>query len=344
MSSSDFIKNAICLFLCSLFLIPSILINAQTQNPFHSEYISLNYISPSELIEALAITRGETGCYQVFSDSGSVQLYLNQATNQILLSGDKNHIEKLIEFIKIFDVPPRQIVIEARIVEIDNQKSREIGLDWQTLLDQYTFPRIDVNWDLNKEKRNNDRYSTDRKSIRTSSSSNLRIGDFLKLVQESGAGKILNVPHIVTTNNKTGTIFDGQKIKYVAQLSSYGNIYETQELSAGLMLSVTPSLGQSGILKLDVNAKLTTLIDPRIPTESGQILENTVIVKDGESIVLGGFKRTEKFKVKRRTPIIGYILPFLFSRDIYVESTRDVLIILSPKIIDLNIPEVPEIK
>lgn len=110
------------------------------------------------------------------------------------------------------------------------------------------------------------------------------------------------------------------------------------------MLSVTPSLGQSRILKLDVNAKLTTLVDPKTPTESGQILENTVIVKDGASIVLGGFKRTEKIKINRKTPIFGYILPFLFSRDIYVESTRDVLIILSQKIIDLNIPAVPEIK
>lgn len=229
MKSSYLSRKAINFILLLMILILSFLTEAQAQNASHSEFLSLNYISPSKLIEALTITKTETGCYQVVSDSGCVQLFLNHATNQVLLSGNKNQIDRLTKVIKLFDVPPRQIVIEAKIVEIDNQKSREIGLEWQTLLDQYTFPRVYVSWDLTKNKQDDHDYSADRTSIRTGTSATLRIGDFLKLVQESGTRKILNVPHIVTTNNKTGTIFDGQKIKYVAQLSSYGNIYEPQE-------------------------------------------------------------------------------------------------------------------
>ena len=87
----------------------------------------------------------------------------------------------------------------------------------------------------------------------------------------------------------------------MAKLSSFTNIYETEELASGLMLSVTPSLGKSGYLKLKVKAKLAFLaesgLDSDMPVESGQSLENMVIMKDGESLVPGGFKRTETYKV-----------------------------------------------
>jgi type IV pilus assembly protein PilQ len=172
------------------------------------------------------------------------------------------------------------------------------------------------------------------------------IGDILKIIQENGAGKIVSVPKIVTTNNKKGTILDGYRIHYVNKAVGYANIYETQEMTAGLSLTVTPSLGESGYLKMNINAKLTTLAEivGGSPSELGQIIENTVIVKNGEEFLLGGFKKTESSKLRRKIPILGTILPFLFSRTITKETTKDFLIVLKPTVINLNPPEVPEIK
>jgi len=145
------------------------------------------------------------------------------------------------------------------------------------------------------------------------------------------------------SNNRV-LILGGHKIKYVSRYSSYANLYETQELSAVLSLSVRPSLGESGYLKLDVLAKLTSLgeIVAGSPSESGQILENTVIVKEDESFLLGGFKQTETRKIRKKFPVLGTVLPFLFSRHVDLEIDKNVLLILTPKIIDLAVREVPE--
>jgi type II secretory pathway component GspD/PulD (secretin) len=174
----------------------------------------------------------------------------------------------------------------------------------------------------------------------------ITVGDLLKIIQEAGIGKIISVPQIVTINNKEGTILDGDRITYVTRYSSYANIFETQEMTAGLYLSVIPSLGESGYLKLIVNAKVTSLGEAisGSPSETGQIIENTVIVKDGAEFLLGGFKKTEKSKFKRKVPILGTILPFLFSRTIEMETVKDFLIVLKPTVIDLKSPDIPKLK
>jgi type II secretory pathway component GspD/PulD (secretin) len=124
----------------------------------------------------------------------------------------------------------------------------------------------------------------------------------------------------------------------VTRYSSYTNLYETQEMTSGLYLEVTPSIGSSGYLKLDVKAKLTALGQAigGSPSESGQILDNTVIVRNGGSVLLGGFKTEEEIKSKHGIPLLGRILPFLFSRVVNEVRTRDVLIVLTPTIVDLE--------
>lgn len=240
-------------------------------------------------------------------------------------------------------------------MEVDNEKIRQTGFDWQQLLDQTQFQVSSLNdWqkrseelDYNDEAQNDREIRLELESRRLDGRVNVpTIGSLLKIVQETNVGTVSNAPRIVTTNNKTGKIMDGQRIKYVSRLANYASIYETEELSTGLSLEVTPSIGASGYLKLDVIAKLTTLgeIIANSPSESGQIIENTVIVKDKETFLLGAFQQTEVRKIKRKVPLIGYVLPFLFSRDVNMEVTKDILIILTPEIIDLEPVQIPEIQ
>jgi len=328
---------------------------------FTTETVALKYLSPMELIESLMLKTSATENYELLLNNAVVQFRFNSANNEVLLTGYLPGINEAKKMIGLLDVPPRQIVIEVKILEVDNQKISDIGLDWQNLLDKV---RVNASYNRNTS-RNHDEYTfteIDQSSSITSTNTekvkgtdndrhayyNIGLGpvypsDLIHLIQESGAGKIINVPCIVTINNRQGRILDGDRITYVNRYSSYSNLYETQEINAGLMLEVTPSLGQSGYLKLFVKAKLTTLgqLIAGSPSESGQILENTVIVKDKEPFLLGSFKQTRTQKVKRRFPLLGYILPFIFSRNIDVETTRDVLVILTPNVIDLNSVEIP---
>ena len=66
------------------------------------------------------------------------------------------------------------------------------------------------------------------------------------------------------------------------------------------------------------------------------MVENTVIVKDGEPVLLGGFQRVTERRLHRRLPLLGYLVPFLFSREERVRSTVHNFVVLTPHVVDLK--------
>ncbi len=330
----------------TLAISPILSFSQQPLGELNSKIISLKYISPSDLVNELATQKYLDEENKIIINNNDAKLTINNATNQIMLSGNSIAIDNALHLIEFFDVPPRQIIIEAKIIEVDDNKLSALGMDWQGILDRIVINPVQIY--INKERYKTDgiEHENDVTHIAGSAGGAFEIGEVMKILQEKGAGRIINIPKIVTINNKKGTILDGYRINYVNKAAGYANIYETQEMTAGLSLAVTPSLGESGYLKMDINAKLTTLAEVvgGSPSELGQIIDNTVIVKDGEEFLLGGFKKTETTKYKRKVPILGTILPFLFSRTKKEEITKDFLIILKPMVIDLTPPAIPEIK
>lgn len=340
--------NRSMLLICILIMLKPMIISGDVATGLIvPKIVPLKYISPVELKEELIAQNSLDEKNVLTINNSRVRFIFNNSTNQVLLIGDSFSISNALQLIEFLDVPPRQIIIEAKIVEINNEKMSQLGMDWQSLLDRTVLlPSAYVEREIIKQPHIPSETEISRYRYQMQTHSNISIGELLKIIQDSDIGKIISVPRIVTTNNKMGTILDGSRITYVTRYSSYANIYETQEMTAGLSLSVIPSLGESGYLKLVVTAKLTSLgeIIAGSPSETGQIIQNTVIVKDGEEFLLGGFKKTETSKQTRKVPILGTILPFLFSRTTNVEIMKDFLIVLKPTVIDLNPPAVPEIE
>ncbi|MEO0095060.1 MAG: hypothetical protein ABIL46_09235 [candidate division WOR-3 bacterium] len=334
------------------FLVVFSLISAQpplAKQNLHTAILSLKFISPNELVDNLSGQRQLDENYILKTRYGEVKLLINNSTNQILVTGDSISVLEAKNMIEFLDVAPRQIVIEAKIVELNNERIAELGADWQKFLDRtnlFAQPNLHLShyqreYDTQRNEENLYQFQFNGQIM-----SSITIGDFIKIIEESGIGKITNIPKITTINNKTGILLDGSRVTYVAHYSSYANIYETSELTAGLYLEVTPSLGNNEYLRLDVKAKVTTLgeVIGGSPSEFGQQVQNTVIVKNGEEFLLGSFKKTEKMKVKRKAPILGTILPFLFSRTSEIETSKDFLVILKPMVIDLNTIMPPKIE
>lgn len=347
--------------LAAVLLFALLLLPATAQDVPQTERVILNYISPDELTEILGLGHHEQAGLRTLrvdprrSDT-DVFVRFNPGLNQVLLTGDDALIAQARTLIEMVDVAPRQIIVEVQILEINEDKSRDAGLDWQTLLDE-----ADINAYISFQNNGDERVRSSNRNaegelVGTVSETvterdypydysrvnvdarGFSLGDFIRVVRETGTGTLRSAPRIVTLNNEEGMILDGARINYVSKIATYANVFETQELTTGLTLSVTPSLGESGYLKLDVTAKLTTLgqIIDNSPSEVGQILENTVVVREGETFLLGGLKQVEQAKIRRKVPLLGTILPFLFSRMIDVEIRKDVLILLTPRVIDLE--------
>ena len=310
-----------------------------------------NYMPPSQVLDLLGVRskpEGSFGVWKARGNSGYVEVRHNDAANLLILNGSSSDVALLLDLIHQADVPPRQIEIEVLIVEIDNSKARDVGLDWDRMIQ-------------NSNTRMGWRYSTDDRETRQSTLSfpgdnhssrdnytyaksedldlmaSPRLADFLHTLDETGAGEVRSAPRILTLNNRSASILDGQRVTYITRYSSYTNLYETDSVDAGLTLKVLPSLGESGYITMRINAELTSLSSSisGSPIKDGQMLENTVIVRDGESVLLGGLRRSVEKREVKRFPILGHVLPFLFSRETTSYREMDSYIILTPRVVDL---------
>jgi type IV pilus assembly protein PilQ len=323
-----------------------------------------NYLPPSGLVEFLGARQLDgTEIVEWTAPDGihSVNVRRNDAANLLLLSGAPDDVEAVEKLVKEADVPPRQIAIEAKIVEINQSKMKDLGLDWDQIMklggpriawnsihsdndsDQRTHYRDEtVNpqgiRSLSEARRDSDG-SLEVTEERLMSSASLDLSRVLTIVDETGAGTVRNAPRILTLNNRRATILDGQRVTYVARYSSYTNLFVTDSMDAGLTLNVLPSLGESGYITLQIRAELTHLVGDvsGSPAKDGQMVENTVIVKDGETVLLGGFQRTTERTVKKRFPLLGHVLPFLFSRESKISSTTETFVVLTPRVVDFSV-------
>jgi len=308
-----------------------------------------SYVSPQDLCGMLGVTEAAGVSVLHWSEDGADHLVTfrrNDAANLVVIEGEPADLDHVAAQAAQFDVPPRQIALEARIVEIDTDRARDLGIDWSRIYTNVSadFSRVATGRAMTNSSSSipsgiefgtrselHDRTQTD--SERASAS----LSNALSLLEQQGAATYRDTPRILTLNNRTATILDGERTTYVTRYSAYNDLFETQTMDSGLRLEVTPSLGESGYLRLDLQAELTSLSGSisGSPVKRGQIVENTVMAHDGEPVVLGGFTRTTDEKTHREFPVLGRILPFLFSREIVTQRHHESLVVITPHVVDL---------
>lgn len=301
------------------------------------------YLPPAELAQILGI-RGDgargTMEWRAGGEMHAVDVRRNDSANLLIVAGSAEDVAAVEAMVMAADVPPRQIMVEATIVEVDRDRLTELGFDWSQV-----SVRFGANYRHNSTYRkstySNDGFNAEQRLKSTDRLSNTTLtGDLftdLRILERSGAATYRDAPRILTLNNRRATILDGQRVTYITRYSSFTNLFETDTLDAGLTLSIVPSLGQSGYLTLDVRAELTSLRNEisGSPVKDGQIVENTVVVKDGETVLLGGFQRTVEQRNRRGLPLLGRLIPFLFSRETVSQRRRESFVAITPRVVDL---------
>lgn len=235
-------------------------------------------------------------------------------------------------------------------MEVDTDRAKDLGFDWT---------QVDVAAGFNQaiQRHSSDAYHLTRSSVFGTTSDRSHVRDTqgqvlentalslrgaLHLLQDEGAATSRDAPRVLTLNNRAATIFDGAHVTYVNRAASFANIYQTEAMDAGLRLEVLPSLVESGYLRLQLHAELTELASAFAsvsgsPIKSGQVVDDVIMAKDGETVLLGGFSRTVDSHTTRRFPVLGWMLPFLFSRDRAEQHHHQTLIAITPHVVDLNV-------
>jgi type IV pilus assembly protein PilQ len=161
-------------------------------------------------------------------------------------------------------------------------------------------------------------------------------------LETSGNLKIVSNPRIITIDNKEATISQGKSIP-VRKLTSEGTV-STEFKDIKLELKVKPHITPEGSIILNVNAKKEEL-DPTIPSVEGvpgtdkKEAKTNVIIKDGETLVIGGIYKTVNndsqsgLPVAKDIPILGW----LFKNKKKESQTNELLIFITPRIVKTSV-------
>lgn len=164
----------------------------------------------------------------------------------------------------------------------------------------------------------------------------------LSALESSGNGEVIARPKVTTQDKVTATISSGVLIPYQAQAGGTAGGSTTEFQRAVLQLQVTPQITPDGciIMNLDITQDSVAAGSGAVPAINTNAVTTSVLVDNGETIVLGGVFREESTTTETKTPLLGD-LPYvgrLFKRTENANRRTELLIFITPKIIaDLNI-------
>lgn len=278
---------------------------------------------------------------KVMSERGD--LFVDDRTNTLIMMDIEKYIPRVLNLIKALDIPPRQVQIEARIVETTKNFTQQLGIAWgftgrgNTLYGNTTgmkFPSTyEVAGDVNLPSGNQ---ILDMTFGNILGSFNLDVS--LYAAEQDGLVKIISSPRVITQDNLGASIQSGVQIP--VQTTS-NNTTTVQYINATLSLNVTPQITEAGTITMQINVQkrepllgLTVTGGTNAPL-STRDAQTQVMVKDGGTTVIGGIYQITDNNSENRIPFLHRIpiLGNLF-KDRSIQRRHDeLLIFITPRIV-----------
>jgi type IV pilus secretin PilQ/predicted competence protein len=287
---------------------------------------------------------------RVLSARGTVNL--DKRTNTLIIKDISSVIDEASALVAAIDTQTPQVMIEAKIVEANLDFSRELGSVWGVQTQQFqdpfngTTPRQDLgSEDLTFVDDNSLAFANPITSIPTGLltvgalilDQDFRVDAQIQAAESTGDGKVISSPRIVTLDNKEASIEQGFSIPFQ---TFEGGDAKLEFIDAVLSLTVTPHItaDESIIMQIEVTRDAP---DDSIQTPTGSpaiaknAAETETLVKDGQTLVLGGIytivKSTRQSRIPylHRIPVIGNA----FKSNEVSDSRKELLVFVTPRIV-----------
>ena len=340
--------------------------------PMYSEFLQVNYAKAGELA-ALISGDGSTG-NSLLSDRGSIAV--DARTNTLLVQDTAERLQDIRRMVTTLDVPIKQVLIESRIVIVNDDFSRDIGFRWgvtaindnsagdggQFLTGTGNGADTMVNSAISNlgDPANGtiypvqvptlgDRYNVNVPIANAAGRIALAVleSDFLvdlelSALEAEGAGEIVSTPRVITANQKEASIKQGVEIPYQQSASSGATTVQFKE--AVLELTVTPQITPDNNIIMDLSVSKDNVgeiistggLGGTVPSIDTRSVETQVLVKDGQTVVLGGIYETELRETVTKVPFLGDIpvVGRLFKSTQRINNKAELLIFVTPRILE----------
>jgi type IV pilus secretin PilQ/predicted competence protein len=289
---------------------------------------------------------------RLLSARGTVNL--DERTNTLIIKDISSVIDEATALIAAIDTQTPQVMIEAKIVEANLDFSRELGSVWGVQTQQFVdpfdpdTPRRDLgSEDLTFIGDNSLAFANPITAVPTGLMTvgalildqDFRVDAQIQAAESTGDGKVVSSPRIVTLDNKEARIEQGVSIPFQ---TFEGGDAKLEFIDAVLSLVVTPHItaDKSIIMEILVTRNAP---DGTVPTPTGSpaiarnVAETETLVKDGQTLVLGGIYTIAKSQTQSRIPYLHRIpvIGNAFKSNKVQDSRKELLVFVTPRIVQL---------
>jgi len=278
--------------------------------------------------------------------SDITRIFADDTLNSVIILATPEDYKLIKETIDKIDIQPRQVMIEGLVASINLTDNLSLGLSYvfktqfKISPDSIMKGAIGLNTgNLNAE------------SLPSSGFTFVgTVGDDVRAVINALAtqsrAKVIAAPHILVTDNREARIQVGQQVPIVTS-TSYDTTVTSSRTSTiqykdiGIILKVTPQVNESGLVALDIAQEVSTYSTIELGLNETTIILNkaeattNVVVKDGETIIIGGLIREDTDKSRSGVPLLSKIplLGYLFGNTTDNETRQEYIILLTPHVI-----------
>ncbi len=319
----------------------------QKLEPLRSELLQINYARAAD-IAVLVKDRQNS----LLSERGKISV--DSRTNTLWIQDTHSKIKEIQKLIQELDLPVKQVLIEARIVEVNKDFGQDIGIRWAVAKPPH------FNGRLSKTKESSQGSPADGTSLLGRLNLDLipasasfgtpatlgialaKLGNDILLdlelsaLESEGRAELISSPRVITTNQQEAVIESGEEIPYQEAASSGATSVSFKK--AVLSLKVIPQITANGniLMSLQINQDTPSLEKYNgVPAIYTKQIKTNVLVDNGQTIVLGGIYKQDKNNSINRVPFFGElpILGILFMNKQISLKNEELLIFITPRII-----------
>lgn len=308
--------------------------------PLRRELLQVNYAKATEIAR---LFQSVTNAQDRLDERGT--LTVDERTNNIIAFQTQDRMDELRRIVTQLDVPVRQVMIEARIVEANVDYDKSLGVRWGGAMGRGNWSASGVGGDGAALLSSGSAPFVDMGAAGATSglgiafiTDNLLLDLELSAMEKTGNGEVVSQPKVVTADKETAKILKGTEIPYQESSSSGATSVSFKE--ASLSLEVTPQITPDNRIIMQVKVTkdepdyLNKVQD--VPPIKKNEVNAKVLVVDGETIVIGGVFSNTQSKVVDKVPFLGDVpyLGRLFRRDVVSEKKSELLVFLTPRIMN----------
>lgn len=325
--------------------------------PLRTETFQINYHNSKTIYEGVLKDKDKT----ILSKRGSV--IMDERSNKLIVTDTPSHLDEVRKMLNDIDVPARQVIIEAQIIEAEDTFSKNLGarigmnttggasgrsmISGNIVQTGYQSGQIKADEDVD--------YLTNVTSFNNAASAiagknagslgltlfNSSMTRFLNLelsaLEADGRGRVVSRPRVMTADQIEATIEQGVELPY--QVASSSGATSIQFRKANLSLKVKPQITPDGRVSMTLDVNKDTP-NTSISTGAGVAIDtkhvkSEVLVENGGTVVIGGIFQQEEKRVVSKVPFFGDIplLGFFFRNDERKNNKTELMVFITPKIV-----------